>query len=179
MPTRPTQPEEDLLALTPAEALAVGAIADRILPASADLPAASALGAVVFLDRQLAGPWGAGAGMYRAGPWEQPADDGHGWQSPLTPVEAYRSGLAALDAAVRARSGRSFPELGPAEQDAVLGDLEAGGLPGFTDPAGPAFFALVHRNVLEAVLSDPRHGGNRDGLAWRWLGFPGVREGRP
>jgi gluconate 2-dehydrogenase gamma chain len=118
--------------------------------------------------------------MYRAGPWEAPADEGHGWQAPLTPVEAYRHGLAALDGAVRARSGRSFAELPAGAQDAVLSELEAGTLPGFGELPGPAFFALVHRNVLEGVLSDPRHGGNRDGLAWRWLGFPGVpREDRP
>jgi gluconate 2-dehydrogenase gamma chain len=163
----------DLRVLTPPEARALAAIADRIFPRCPDMPSASELGAIAYVDGQLAGPWGAGAGMYRSGPWERPEDAGHGWQAPFTPAEAYRHGLAALRSAVLDRHGVDFTELPPGAQDEVLADLEGGRLPGFGDLPGPAFFALLHRTVVEGVLSDPRHGGNRDAQAWRWLGFPG------
>jgi gluconate 2-dehydrogenase gamma chain len=160
-------------ALSPEEARAIGCICDRFFPATPDAPSASALGVVTYIDRQLAGPWGQGARMYRAAPFETPADSGHGWQLPLTPREAYREGLAALSEYTRSRYGMEFRELPDAEQDAVLRLLEAGAVDSFRAISSSAFFELLLGNVTEGLYADPRHGGNRDAGTWKWLGFPG------
>ena len=38
----------------------------------------------VYIDRQLAGAWGAGAGLYRTGPWQSGTPE-QGYQLPLCP----------------------------------------------------------------------------------------------
>jgi gluconate 2-dehydrogenase gamma chain len=156
------------------EALLLGAAADRIFPAGEGAPAASELGVVEFLDGQLAGPWGEGEMLYRQGPFEASADGGHGWQSPLTPAEAYRHGLHALDRLARSRHGLGFVALGANAQDELLRECEADSVEAdFGENLSAAeFFALLRTNVLEGLFSDPRHGGNRDGAGWAWLGFP-------
>lgn len=163
------------------EAWILAAAADRIFPADDDSPAASELGAVRFIDRQLAGSWGAGAMQYRHGPFRRWPDGGDGWQSPLTPAEAYRHGLGALDRGARAQHGAGFAELGPAAQDALLVACERGGLePEFGAELEPReFLGLLRTNVIEGLFSDPRYGGNLDGRGWSWLGFPAAHVGPP
>jgi gluconate 2-dehydrogenase gamma chain len=160
-------------ALTADEARAISSICDRIFPTTDDLPSGSALGVVTYIDRQLAGPWGQGARLYREGPFETPADSGHGWQLALTPRDAYREGLAALARYTRSRYGLEFADLPEAEQDEVLRALEAGTLDAFEAISSTAFFELVLGNVTEGLYADPVHGGNRNADTWKWLGFPG------
>ena len=42
---------------------------------------------------------------------------------------------------------------------------------------------MLHGLVLEGFLSDPHHGGNKDQIAWRAIGFPEpslrTRGGKP
>jgi len=53
-------------------------------------------------------------------------------------------------------------------------DLQAGkvtldgGLP------GRIFFGVLYENVMEGMFADPIYGGNKDKIAWKMLGFPGV-----
>lgn len=159
------------------QARTLAAAADRIFPAQDESPSASELGVVEYVDGQLAGAWGRGDRLYRDGPFPTPADRGHGWQSPLTPAEAYRHGLAALDALARDRGADSFADLPPAARDEMLASCEAGAVEADFGPAlGAAeFFELLRTNVLEGLFADPRYGGNRGGLGWRWLGFPEQR----
>jgi gluconate 2-dehydrogenase gamma chain len=44
-------------------------------------------------------------------------------------------------------------------------------------PTVPAstLFAQLLENTREGYFSDPIYGGNRDMVAWRWIGFPGAR----
>jgi gluconate 2-dehydrogenase gamma chain len=167
--------------LDQSEARILAAAADRIFPADDDSPAASELGAVRFIDRQLAGGWGAGAMQYRHGPFRRWAGGGDGWQSPLTPAEAYRHGLAALDRGARARHGSGFAELGPADQDPLLVACERGGLEDEfgVELAPREFLELLRANVVEGLFSDPRYGGNLEGRGWSWLGFPASHVGYP
>ena len=37
-----------------------------------------------------------------------------------------------------------------------------------------AFFTMFIQNVLEGYFSDPIYGGNKDGAAWKMIGFPGA-----
>lgn len=163
---------EALRFLTPRQAEIVAAIAERIFPADAEGPGASAAGVVDYIDRQLAGSWGQGGRMYLTGPFLTPEDGGHGPQSPLAPADVYRIGLEAVDALARQQHGDKFLELVTSQQDAILsalqlGTLELGGI------ASAEFFQLIRQNVIEGLFADPAYGGNRDLIGWRWLGYPG------
>ena len=81
----------------------------------------------------------------------------------------YQAGAARLDALAVARGdGRPFASLSPADQDAILGDLDAAGSP---------FFRRLVVESMEGFYGDPRHGGNHGGLSWELLGFPGPTGG--
>ena len=85
------------------------------------------IGVVTYLDGQLAGDWGAGARLYRDGPFIEPAQSGYGYQLPLTPRALYKHVLPTIDAhAKKHHGGRPVPELTHEEQDKLLGALEAG-----------------------------------------------------
>ncbi len=168
-----------LRVLNPAEAATVGAMADRIFPPDADSPGATAIGVVRYLDGQLAGDWGAGARLYRDGPFVEPAQSGYGYQLPLTPRALYKHVLERIDSHVKARhGGQALPELAHEEQDKLLTALEAGkvdlgladGPNGFTSAD---FFTIFLANVTEGLFADPIHGGNRDVEGWRWIRYPG------
>jgi gluconate 2-dehydrogenase gamma chain len=159
--------------LTDSAIRTLASIADRIFPAGEELAGGAELGVVDYVLGQLAGPWGHGGRTYRAGPYLRPPHAGHGWQSELTPLDVFRHGLAALDEHAARQHGAAFADLPPEAQDALLSDLERGATPalGPVDPS--AFFDLLIDACLEGVFADPRYGGNRDGAAWSWIGFPG------
>jgi gluconate 2-dehydrogenase gamma chain len=91
-------------------------------------------------------------------------------------ADAYRSGLAAVDAyAVRSRLAR-FARLSPTDQDAVLGDMESGRATGFT-PNAPTFFNLLRTHTIQGTFCDPYYGGNANFAGWDLIGYPGVRLG--
>jgi gluconate 2-dehydrogenase gamma chain len=73
--------------------------------------------------------------------------------------DTYRQGLAELDA----RAGGSFASLPREEQVKLAEELDRGKSP---------FFALVVTHTLWGYYASPRHGANRDYLAWRMLGVP-------
>ncbi len=160
--------------LTAAERRDVEALAERIFPADAEGPGAEDLGVAEYIDRQLAGPWGQGAGLYRRGPIQEADHPGHGWQSGLTPAEVYRLALRGLAQRTRARAGTRFAGLRPAEQDELLEALAAGRLHLGGGVSAAEFWALLRQNVIEGLFSDPCYGGNRAMGGWRWLGYPGV-----
>jgi gluconate 2-dehydrogenase gamma chain len=133
------------------EAATIDAIAARIVPGSPEDPGAREAQAVVFIDRAL-------AGFLR---------------DQQTP---YRIGLRRLDEYTRERFGRAFAELGDAEQDEVLTELDERSQAEDGDSLGK-LFAVVREHVVQGTLCDPSHGGNRDAVGWRMVGFPGARWG--
>jgi len=148
------------------EARAVDALAGRIIPGDAGDPGAREAGAVVYIDRSLAGAYQSLQGLYQ-------------------------SGVRELDQLSRERAGAPFAELTEAEQDAILTDLDAvvEGLPTefdahdrdgtpLTDPRQARlayFFAVVREHVLQGFFCDPVYGGNRDVVGWKLVGFPGAQ----
>ena len=89
--------------------------------------------------------------------------------SSLATGELYELGADQLDAlAAATQAGATFGDLDPERQDALLAGLEREG-----DP----FFRRLVIDTLEGFYGDPRHGGNRDGVSWRMLGFPGPTGG--
>jgi len=152
----------------------LSAACDRLIPADENGPAASELGVPEFIDREMDGAFGHAATWYMQGPFESAVPE-LGYQSPLTPAQVYRTGIAAVNASCRKMFGnKSFAELPAATQDSVLSDMESGALD-FANVSGKAFFTFLLQNTKEGYLSDPIHGGNRNMKSWTMIGFPGAR----
>ena len=142
------------------EAATIAAIADRIIPADELGPGGKDAGCALFIDRQLAGPYGTYDGLYMEAPFHPEAPANFGIQSPITPVRRYRDGLAALAAHTKqTHSGLLFHELSPADQDKLLTALEKGEILGAD---GRALFTQIQTNVVEGYFADPIYGGNQD-----------------
>ena len=156
------------------EAAAVEALVDRLIPADAQTPGGRDMGCAVYIDRQLAGPFGRAQGLYMQAPFKDGIPE-QGRQSPLTPAQRYRQALQALDAYCRqAHGGRGFAALADEEKDKLLGGLESGAVK-LHGADGQAFFELLLKNTKEGFFADPIYGGNREMAAWRMIGFPGAR----
>lgn len=159
---------------TPEEGAAVEALADRLIPPDQQWPGGKDAGCAVFIDRQLAGPYGESRGLYMRPPFQE-GDKQQGPQSPLTPAMRYRQSLAALDKYCRARfAGKGFANIPADQQDSVISGLEKGSvqLPG---ASGRGFFDLLWKNTQEGYFSDPIYGGNKGMAGWKMIGFPGAR----
>ena len=74
---------------------AASGAAARLIPADAKWPGALEAGVPNYIDKQLAGAWGAGERLYRSGPW-RPGTPTQGYQLPFTPAELFRTALAAI-----------------------------------------------------------------------------------
>lgn len=130
---------------TPQERAVLRAVVDRILPADGD-PGAWDAGAEEYLGRQLDGDL-------------------------LAMRAIVQGGLAALDAEARTRSGAGFEALAPEAQDALLRDVESGGVRAEWTVSPRSFFVLLVRTTAEGFYSDPAQGGNRNGVSWAMTGF--------
>lgn len=173
-PPAPVDRNAPLVFLTPDEAAAVDAILARLIPADDLGPGAKESGGTIFIDRQLAGPYGGADWLYMQGPFPADPLPSQGLQSPLNPRQQYRQGLAALDAYCRANGGQPFAAMPPADQDKLLAALEKNQvkLPNYD---GASLFALLLTNAMEGYFADPAYGGNRDMAGWKLIGFPGAR----
>ena len=140
---------------TEEEAMIVAAAASRIFPSDDSGPGAKEAGVVIFIDRQLAGPYGRDRYRYTQGPFDENAPREFGYQGKATPRETYRAGLKGL---------KGFDRLPPDEQDKKLQQIE-----------NTHFFAVLRQNTIEGMFSDPVHGGNVDMVGWQLVGFPGPR----
>ena len=139
---------EPLENLTASEADLLDAVVARLIPTDAAGPGATEARAVRYIDRALGGPLASSR-------------------------PAYTSGLAALDRFARSLHGKSFTDLAPAAQDAVLTAVESGAATGFTGSA--AFFALLLSHTHQGTFGDPYYGGNANFVGWDLIGYPGVR----
>jgi gluconate 2-dehydrogenase gamma chain len=173
-PATPATPGP-LLFLRPDEAEAVDAIVDRLIPADELGPGGKQAGCTVFIDRQLASPYGNHDTLYMQGPFPDNPLPTQGIQSPLTPRQQYRQGLAALASYCKSNfGGKSFSQLDGDAQDKLLTGLERGEvtLPDFDSRM---LFSAIYTNTIEGFFADPIYGGNRDMVGWKLVGFPGVR----
>ncbi len=137
---------------TAAEARVVIAAAERILPGDESGPGAADAGVVIYIDRQLAGPYGRDKYRYTKAPFVESVPE-HGYQGKATPREIYRDGLRELS---------DFTALGPAQQDEKLRAVEK-----------TLFFTLLRTHTIEGFLCDPMHGGNAGMIGWQLVGYPG------
>src|SRR5690349_17892962 len=135
-------------------ALIIAAAAARIFPGDASGPGASEAGVVIYIDRQLAGPYGRDQFRYTKAPWTESVPE-HGYQGRDTPREIYRAGIARLG---------EFAGLSPEQQDERLRAIESS-----------LFFQMLRRHTLEGMFCDPHHGGNANMIGWQLIGYPGPR----
>jgi gluconate 2-dehydrogenase gamma chain len=156
------------------EGRTVEALADRIIPPDSETPGGKDSGCAVFLDRQLAGPYGRQDGLYVRPPFMKGAKN-QGHQSEKGPAQEYRENLAALDKSCKAQlGGKAFYELSDADKDRVLSGLESGEFK-LDGVDGKAFFEQIIKDVQMGFFADPIYGGNRDMVAWKMIGYPGSR----
>ena len=136
------------------EALIVAAATERIFPSDETGPGAKEAGVVIFIDRQLAGPYGRDRYRYTQRPFESGSPD-LGYQGENSPGQVYREGLKQL---------KGFDQLEPIKRDEKLREIES-----------TYFFFLLRRHTIEGMFSDPMHGGNIGLIGWQMIGFPGPR----
>jgi gluconate 2-dehydrogenase gamma chain len=158
----------------PAEWEFLVAAVGRIIPAEGQGPGALEAGVPEFVDRQMELPYGHGAYFYLQGPFHPESPATLGYQHRYTPREIYRLGIDDANSASRQVHGRDFPLLDTPAQDQFLTTMEQGALKFPTVPAA-VLFAQLLENTREGYFSDPMYGGNRNMVAWNWIGFPGAR----
>jgi gluconate 2-dehydrogenase gamma chain len=146
----------------------------RIIPAEGEGPGGLEAGVAEFIDRQMELPYGYGAYFYLKGPFLEGASPALGYQLRFTPRETYRLGIAAANAATSTIHHQEFAKLSPADQDAFLTRMERNQVQ-FPQVPAPVFFGQLLANSKEGYFADPLYGGNRDMVAWKWIGFPGAR----
>ena len=156
----------------PDEAAFIEAASERLIPADANGPGARAAGVPSYIDRQLAGAWGAGERLYRSGPW-QAGQATQGYQLPFTPAELFRNALRGVTAQLQAKYQKPFAKLSAKEQDSYLEVLQKSD-EDFEGVPGHVFFASLLGMTVEGFFSDPVYGGNKDMAAWKMIGFPGA-----
>jgi gluconate 2-dehydrogenase gamma chain len=155
------------------EAATVEAFVDRLIPPDPETPGGKDCGCAVFIDRQLAGPYGSFDGYYMSGPFQQGTKQ-QGPQSPITPAQHYRTALAALDKACGANfGGKFFADLPNEQKDKVIAGLEDGSFK-LVGADSQEFFKLILKDTQNGFLADPIYGGNKDMASWKMIGFPGA-----
>lgn len=155
------------------EAATVEAFVDRLIPADDLSPGGKDCGCAVFIDRQLAGPYGHFGGYYMSGPFQKGTKQ-QGPQSPVTPAQQYRKALAALDDACSAKyGGKVFVALSDDQRDEVIRGLEDGTFK-LDGADSQDFFKLILKDTQNGFLADPVYGGNRNMASWKMIGFPGT-----
>ena len=170
-PAASSEPET-WLTLTATEVAFLSAVADAMIPADDLSPSGTDCGVVTYIDRQLAGAYGAGAKMYRMGPFRRGKPE-QGYQLALTPREYFAAGIEAANDWTRKTYGKEFDRLSPAERTAALRQMDEGKAK-FEHFSATGFFNRVHGIVMEGFFSDPMYGGNRNMAGWKMLGFPGL-----
>jgi gluconate 2-dehydrogenase gamma chain len=126
--------------LTKEQAEVIDAMTSRILPATDGRPGAHEAGVIYFIDRSLATFNAAQKTLYADGVQD------------LNRRAAEKSGNATATA--------SFATLPPAQQDALLHDIEQ-----------TPFFQTVRFHTIVGTFALPTWGGNRDYAGWHMLGF--------
>jgi gluconate 2-dehydrogenase gamma chain len=143
--------EDALQFLTREEAATLDAVAARLIPGDAGSPGAREARAVIYIDRTLAG-----------------------YFSSLQVL--YREGIESLERLSLSMFAGRFATLRTDQQDDILRIAE--------DPQHPdaserlaQFFAVILEHTLEGTFGDPIHGGNREAVGWKLIGFPGAQWG--
>ena len=132
---------ESFVSLTASEGETLRAIVARLIPSDESGPGALEARADRYIDRGLAGA------LKSSRP-------------------AYAAGLAAVNAQAESSKRAAFAKLSPADQDAVLTNIQQ---------TSAQFFNLVRTHTIQGTFSDPFYGGNANFIGWDMIGYPGAR----
>lgn len=144
--------------LTEAQETQLGSLLIRILPAdpTTGFPGAVAAGAPRFVSLLLS--------RDERTYMEIPA-----WR------QLYQAAFAALEPYSKKKYGCSLTRTTDAQRDEIIAGLEAGTLTDLSPAINQrVLFRTLLRHAIQGCFSDPRWGGNRDGIAWKWLGYPSA-----
>lgn len=167
-----TQPEDKPHRfLRDSERIFLESAVDRLIPGDDQWPGAVQAGVVNYIDLQMGGLWGRGEMIYRHGPFRK-GTPSQGYQLEYTPAEMFRRSISAINADC-SKQGAPFHELSAEKKDAYLARLEEQELDLDGVPSN-IFFEFLWKHTLEGFFSDPIHGGNRNKVGWKMLGFPGA-----
>jgi gluconate 2-dehydrogenase gamma chain len=137
------------------EAKAIVAACERIFPADESGPGATQANVMIYIDRQLAGPYGTDKYRYTQPPFVESIPE-HGYQGKENPREIYRAGIETL--------GADFANLDGIRQDERLAAQEK-----------TLFFRVLRQHTIEGMFCDPMHGGNAGLIGWQLIGYPGPQ----
>jgi gluconate 2-dehydrogenase gamma chain len=93
------------------------------------------------------------------------------WEIPIW-GQLYKAGLPIVSEASQKLYGKSLTELSSNQRQELLANLQQkklSAVPNSFDQG--TFFTTLHRHCVQACFSDPRWGGNKDNLMWRWFGY--------
>ena len=141
--------------LTEEEYSQVSVLFDQLMPSNHEdgVPGASDAKAARFLSQLL-------------------ALDGDAYYQILDWRSIYRDGLKQLDRASLHNFKESLSGLSPPHAKELLGELEKGKLKGLPAEFNQTrFFRMLLEHCVKGCFSDPRWGGNENGIMWRWLGW--------
>lgn len=116
----------------------------------------------IIPEDDFPGAWEAGVGDYLQ---RQLASD----LAELLPT--YQAWLADLDDEARAQHGADFAGIGQVQRTTLLAKIEQGAVEADWQIEPASVFRQIIEHCAEGYYSDPGNGGNRDGIAWRMIGF--------
>lgn len=154
----------------------LAAATERIFPKDDNGPGAIELGVPYFIDKQLAGAWGANHKEYMKGPYDPKTSNTHGLQSKLNRGEMFLNGLRRMQEISQKEHGEEFFDIETESQDEILKSFESGDVK-VKGMRSDTFFNLLRKTTLEGVYADPAYGGNKDMQAWKMIEYPGPRMG--
>lgn len=139
-----------LMFFTPEQYKITEAAAERIYPADDLGPGAKDLNAPIYIDHQLASPWGVNTRDYMSGPFHKPKPT-QGPQIKVLRKDLFLLGLTALNKHSEKNHKNSFVNLEPSEQDEVLKAFEAGKADSFSGISSDQFFNMLRTLTIEGV----------------------------
>jgi gluconate 2-dehydrogenase gamma chain len=114
---------------TPDQIRLIDAVVNRLIPSDEHGPSAGEAGVTVYLERSFTGHLSGDRGLFS-------------------------EGLAAIEAAARARHNTAFVQLSLAQQDEFLNAMEKNEVSGFR-PDSRTFFNRIRQLTLEGMFGDP------------------------
>jgi gluconate 2-dehydrogenase gamma chain len=159
--------------LRPGEQAFVEALVNHMCPADKLTPNGVDMGLNIYFDRALAGNWGQGDRLYLQGPFKAGSPN-QGYQLGMTPAALFRAGTEGLAAYCQATFKKPFDALAPDVREQLMKDLQAGKIELPNGVPAKTYFAQLLQMFYEAMFADPIYGGNRNKMAWKMIGYPGV-----
>lgn len=172
--TPTTNPNVALMFFTPNQYQVTQAAVERIFPEDANGPGAKELNAAIYIDHQLASPWGSNVKDYRLGAFYK-AEENQGPQTKILRKDLFLAGLESLNTYSNEQFEADFKDLEATQQDEVLQAFSEGKVELYGKVSSSQFFSLLRTLTIEGVYADPMYGGNDKMIGWSMRKYPGSR----